>query len=166
MIGLLRSLMARVSGPERQRFAPLKPAHAGAVAALHAASFARGWDAPEIARMLMDRAVIADGVFLGGARQPSGFILSRIAADEAEILTIAVDPDCRGRGLARLLLGHHAPELARRGVGRLFLEVEEDNAPALALYRRAGFRQVGERAGYYPKPDGSRARALVMRLEL
>jgi ribosomal-protein-alanine N-acetyltransferase len=60
----------------------------------------------------------------------------------------------------------HLPSLQRRAVARLFLEVEDGNAPAERLYRAAGFTVVGQRAGYYAKPDGGRALAHVMRLDL
>ncbi|MET0429646.1 MAG: ribosomal-protein-alanine acetyltransferase, partial [Microvirga sp.] len=56
--------------------------------------------------------------------------------------------------------------LAPRGARIVFLEVEEGNAPALALYRRLGFREVGRREGYYARPDGTRAAALTMSLDL
>jgi ribosomal-protein-alanine N-acetyltransferase len=162
----LTRLANRLRGRITTAFAPLTPEAASAVSSLHRASFARGWDQPDVALMLADRAVIADGLFLNGQRRPSGFIMSRLASDEAEILSIALDPDWRGRGLSARLLAHHLPELQRRGAARLFLEVEEGNAPALALYRKAGFSIVGAREGYYAKPDGSRARAHVMRLDL
>ena len=90
--------------------------------------------------------------------------MSRRAADEAEILTIAVEPKARGSGLATVLLGSHLSRLSRLGVSALFLEVDEANAPALALYRRFGFQQVGRRAAYYAKADGSRANALILKL--
>jgi [ribosomal protein S18]-alanine N-acetyltransferase len=163
---LPQGLLERWFGTGKLRFEPLKPEHAAAVSALHRTCFARGWDAPDVARMLGDRSVLADGLFRGAARQPAGFVLSRLAADEAEILTIALDPALRGRGLSRQLLGSHLPALQRRGAARLFLEVEDGNAPAERLYRTAGFAIVGQRDGYYPKPDGSRARAHVMRLDL
>jgi ribosomal-protein-alanine N-acetyltransferase len=65
-----------------------------------------------------------------------------------------------------MLLDRHLHNLERRGIARLFLEVESGNKPALALYRRFGFVQVGERPGYYARPDGSRALALIMRRDL
>jgi ribosomal-protein-alanine N-acetyltransferase len=92
--------------------------------------------------------------------------MSRLAADEAEILTICIDPAHRGRGLGHLLLERHLAHLVRRGVATLFLEVEDNNAPALALYRAFHFAKVGERPGYYLKPDGTRALALILRRDL
>jgi len=150
--------------------ADARPRHAAALARLHAASFHRGWDEEEFLALLADPAVIGDvmGSTAGGARTRDihGFILSRIAADEAEILSVAVARRRRGRGLAGTLLAFHMRRLAGLGVRHLFLEVDEANRPALALYRRAGFREVGRRPGYYAGADGHAVAALVMRRDL
>lgn len=139
-----------------------------ALAALHDAAFPIGWSADDLARLIADPAVIARVVrpwsFLG--RGPAeGFILVRQAADEGEILTVAVDVRSRGRGLGAQLLDDALMALRQRGVGAVFLEVAETNKPALTLYRRRGFRKVGERPAYATQGDGSRVRALVMRRE-
>jgi ribosomal-protein-alanine N-acetyltransferase len=160
------SLLERLFGRPKVMIEALGPSHAGKVSMLHATSFSHGWDQPEVARMLSDPSILSDGVFSGTSRLPSGFVMSRLAADEAEILTICIDPDQRGRGLGHLLLERHLANLVRRSVATLFLEVEDSNAPALALYRAFGFNKVGERPGYYPKPDGSRALALILRRDL
>jgi ribosomal-protein-alanine N-acetyltransferase len=108
--------------------------------------------------------VTADRATLNGSLV--GFILSRCSADEAEILSIAVARARRGKGLARALLDRHMRRLAGLGIRALFLEVDEDNAPARSLYRRAGFRTVGRRPDYYQGVgDGVRA-ALVLRRDL
>jgi ribosomal-protein-alanine N-acetyltransferase len=133
---------------------------AAAMAALHAASFVRGWGETEFRRLLAERAVVAHRATIG--RKLVGFILSRLAADEAEILSVAVAPAWRGRGLARLLLDLHLRRLAGLSVRTVFLEVEERNAPACRLYRRAGFYEVGRRQGYYDNG----ATALVLRRDL
>lgn len=130
-------------------------------ALIHRQSFAKGWPLSEFEHLLASSSVIADGIDLSGV--VAGFALSRRAAEEAEILTIAVDAAFRGRGLAGALLGFHLARLAQANVAELFLEVDEANAPALALYRRFGFARVGERVGYYTRPDGRRATALVLR---
>lgn len=137
---------------------------AEAIAGLHAASFRRGWSEDEIEQLLTDRSVLAHRARIGG--NFAGFILSRFAADEAEILTIAVVPRYRGRSIARDLLRHHLGRLMALGVRAVFLEVEEENAAALKLYRRTGFIQVGQRKGYYPKDEGASASALVLRRDL
>jgi ribosomal-protein-alanine N-acetyltransferase len=148
--------------PPGARIAPLGTDHAERLAAIHQASFLRPWDAIEFERLLADRAVVADGLFLGRDPQPAGFALSRIVLDEAELLTIAVAPEARGRRHARPLLDCHCEALARAGARIVHLEVEETNVPALAVYRSLGFREVGRRAGYYAKPGGASAAALTM----
>ena len=82
--------------------------------------------------------------------------------DEAEILTIVVDGRLRRQGCGERLLASHLARLTRQGVATLFLEVDESNVAALALYRLHGFVEKGVRKGYYAKPDGTRANALVM----
>ena len=140
------------------------PRDAAAIAKLHAASFHRGWSDGEIERMLIDRDVLAHRAMAG--RALAGFILSRIVAGEAEILSIAVASARRGRGLARTLLTLHLRRLAGLGTRAVFLEVDEDNTSARRLYRRAGFREVGRREAYYRDDAGKTTAALVLRRDL
>jgi len=95
-----------------------------------------------------------------------GFVISRLAADEAEILTIAVDAAFRRYGVGGALLRGHCARVAAAGAKSLFLEVDPENAAALALYRRLGFVEVGQRKGYYRRPDGQSATALVLKATL
>ena len=141
-------------------FSEARPRDAAAIAAIHAASFPRGWGEDELQRLLADRAVMTHRVTAG--RQVIGFVMSRMAAGEAEILSVAIAPAWRGRGLARPLLELHLRRLAGLGTRALFLEVDEHNTPACRLYDRAGFFEVGRRVGYY----GSGATALVLRRDL
>jgi [ribosomal protein S18]-alanine N-acetyltransferase len=134
---------------------------AGQIAAIHAASFARPWTVAEFRALLGQR-----GVFALLAGEPaSAFILCRGAGEEAEILTLATAPASRRRGLGRMLVAAARAEAAGAGARALFLEVAEDNAGALALYRSAGFGQAGVRRGYYARPSGS-VDALVLRCDL
>jgi [ribosomal protein S18]-alanine N-acetyltransferase len=134
------------------------------ITTLHAASFDRPWGLTEIERMLADESILAHVVAGGGQHDPAeGFSLTRIAADEAEILSIAVSPKRRGEGLGRRLIAAQSEMLAVNRVRTLFLEVQEDNASAIALYQRTGFHEVSRRAAYYRKADGSAATAIVMR---
>ena len=133
---------------------------AAAIAALHAASFQRGWGEDEFHGLLIDRAVVAHRAVIG--RTMVGFILSRMAAGEVEILSVAIAPAWRGRGFARPLLDLHLRRLAGLGVRAVFLEVDEHNEPACRLYRNAGFSEVGVRKGYYQEG----ASALVLRRDL
>ena len=145
----------------------LDTGHARQVATLHhQGGFARGWEPAECAALIADAAVVADGVFSGDGHHPEGFVISRKAADEAEILSIVVAPTRRNGGFGRALLAAHLARLAEAGAIHVFLEVEDGNLPAERLYRHFGFREVGRRKGYYPKPDGTRATAIAMRLDL
>lgn len=129
------------------------------LAALHAAAFDAPWTAAAFADLLDQAGVLA-------VEEPDGFVLMRAVADEAEVLTLAVRPDARGRGLGRRLLAGGVAQAEAQGAGRVFLEVAEDNAAALALYRRSGFAEAGRRPGYYARPDGSRRDALLFALNL
>jgi len=140
------------------------PRDAAAMALLHAASFRHGWSDAEFETLLLDRDIIAHRAMTAGALH--GFIISRRAADEAEILSVAVASSQRGRGLAGALLQLHLRTLAGLGVRALFLEVDEGNEPARRLYDRAGFREVGKRPGYYRSAAGGPANALVLRRDL
>jgi [ribosomal protein S18]-alanine N-acetyltransferase len=137
---------------------------APAIARLHAKSFRRGWSDGEIEQMLIERNVVAHRAMRG--RTLDAFVISRIAAGEAEILSVAVQPALRGKGLARTLLNLHMRRLAGLGTQTVFLEVDEENAPARRLYARAGFREVGRRDGYYRREGGDSATALVLRRDL
>ncbi|RYE31776.1 MAG: GNAT family N-acetyltransferase [Hyphomicrobiales bacterium] len=161
----LRRLLHPDSAPPRTM--RLDAGYALAVATLHhQGGFARGWEPAECAALIADSAVAADGVFNGGSSHPDGFVISRKAADEAEILSIVVASARRRDGFGRALLAAHLARLAEQGANRVFLEVEEGNVAAERLYRHFGFREVGRRKGYYPKPDGTRATAIAMRLDL
>lgn len=142
----------------------LRPADATVCARLHATSFAHAWSSAEFEALLADGACAGDGV--DEKSTLIGFILSRRALDEAEILTVVVDPSARRKGCGQRLLGAHIARLAGSGVAHLFLEVDQQNAPALALYRRFGFAVVGERKHYYAQANGIRSNALVMRRAL
>lgn len=145
----------------------ITPATAGDVpslARLHGASFHRGWGEVEFEEMLASRNTLLHVLRLG--RRTIGFAVSRIAADESEILSIAVDAAERGRGRSRELLRHHLGHLAGRGVKTVFLEVEENNRPARALYARFGFHEVGRRERYYQTASGEQLNALVLRRDL
>jgi [ribosomal protein S18]-alanine N-acetyltransferase len=133
------------------------------LAALHAASFGRGWTEDEFEQLLLDRRVVGQRAALG--REVVGFVISRIVEAEAEILSVAVACSWRGRGLAGQLLDAHLRMLAGRGTRTVFLEVEDGNTHARRLYARRHFRQVDARKGYYPQPEGG-STALILRCDL
>jgi ribosomal-protein-alanine N-acetyltransferase len=160
----MRRFFARFFGRPEPVLSEAGPRDAGALATLHGASFRRGWSEDEFERLLLDRSVLAHRVTL--ASRPVGFIISRIAAGEAEILSVAVVRAQQGRGLARRLLDLHLRRLAGLGVRAVFLEVDDDNVPARRLYARSAFRQVGRRDGYYSRPGNGSTAALVLRRDL
>jgi ribosomal-protein-alanine N-acetyltransferase len=134
------------------------------LAQLHGESFHRGWGEDELEGMLTERNTLVHRLRTGG--KIIGFAVSRMAADEAEILSIAVAASHRGRGLSRDLLLTHLAHLAGHGVRTIFLEVEENNQPARRLYERAGFGVVGRRERYYQQAGGEQLNALLMRRDL
>jgi [ribosomal protein S18]-alanine N-acetyltransferase len=134
------------------------------LAQIHGASFHRGWGEGEFESMLTERNTLVHRLRMG--RRTIGFSVSRIAADEAEILSIAVAEGYRGRGLSGNLLLTHLGHLAGRGVRTVFLEVEENNQPAKRLYGRAGFTVIGRRERYYKQDAGEPLNALLMRRDL
>src|SRR5262249_28951248 len=140
------------------------PHDSAALAAVRGALFRRGWSEDEFERLLLDRSVLAHRATLG--QRPVGFIISRIAAGEAEILSVAVARAQQGRGLARRLLDLHMRRLAGLGVRTVFLEVRGDRTPARRLDGRSACRQVGRRDGYYTRPGNASGAALVLRRDL
>ncbi|MGL4323658.1 MAG: GNAT family N-acetyltransferase [Beijerinckiaceae bacterium] len=143
---------------------PIAADDVSAMAAIHAEGFARAWGVAEMEALVADRACLGHAARAQGwPARVDGFVLSRMAGDEAEILTIAVRRAQQGRGIAGAMLLHHLGGLGQHGVRALFLEVEDTNRPAIALYRRNGFVQVGQRPSYYRKPDGTAANAIVMK---
>lgn len=160
-------MMAWLSGLFGNAKAVVEPASlrdAPHLAKLHGASFHRGWGEGEFETILSQRNTLAHRLRLRS--KTIGFAVSRIAADEAEILSIAIAPGHRGRGLSRELLLTHLGHLAGRGVRTVFLEVEENNQPARRLYDRVGFAIAGRRERYYREAGGEQLNALVMRRDL
>ncbi len=129
------------------------------LASIHAEAFDAPWDAAAFSDLLAQTGVIA-------CAETDGFILIRVVADEAEILTLAVRPAARLRGVAARLTARAIAAAEAEGATRLFLEVAEDNAAARALYASLGFQAAGRRRGYYARKDGPAADALMLLLNL
>jgi ribosomal-protein-alanine N-acetyltransferase len=142
---------------------PLVPCHGDTLAAIHAVSFAEPWSTADFARFLTQPGVIG---WVAGSGDAQGFILLRRAAEEAEVLTLAVDPAARRQGLARRLLDHALEDLRARGCAACFLEVAADNVAARALYAASGFAPCGRRRGYYRRANAPPGDALVLRRDL
>jgi ribosomal-protein-alanine N-acetyltransferase len=136
---------------------PAKPDQAGVLAAIHAEAFDHPWDAAALADLLK-----AQGVFALIDPRQRGFILIRVAADEAEVLTLAVAPSARRQGLGRRLVEDGAEKAAALGAESLFLEVAADNGAAIALYAALSFKSAGRRARYYARSGAVPVDALVL----
>ena len=124
---------------------PAHQGHAAAMAAIHAAAFPPGeaWGADAI------RVQLALPTTFGLLAHAGGMALARAVGEQAEILTLAVIPAARRRGIARALLQAAAREASRLGARTMFLEVSSANATARALYAAAGFTEIGRRPRYY-----------------
>lgn len=132
---------------------PIGPFDLDAVALLHGACFEDAWSTAAIAAVLASPGSF--GLLSMSADSPCGFLLARVAADEAEILSLGVLPAERRRGHGRRLITAAMATAAEAGARRLFLEVAADNHSARALYLAKGFAQVGRRPGYYRRRSGS-----------
>jgi ribosomal-protein-alanine N-acetyltransferase len=147
---------------------PLTTKDSDAVSALHREDFVRPWTGGEFADLLSQNTVFgyaAREVGHGNAA-PIGFVLARLVAGEGEILTVAVARSHRRQGLGWRLMDAVLRELHAQRAEALFLEVDETNVAAIALYRRLGFRQVGKRPDYYRTGGSGTNGALVMRRDL
>ena len=136
---------------------------AGSMEAVHRRSFPRPWSASDL-RSLAE-AAHCHGVAARYGGELIGFIIISAAADEAEVITIAVDDVWRQHGVGRALLEEAVAEAGRRGARAMLLEVGVTNAAAQALYGTAGFVTVGRRKNYYKGPNGTED-ALLMRREI
>jgi [ribosomal protein S18]-alanine N-acetyltransferase len=146
---------------------PLMQVHSAAAAALHVEGFHRPWSDGEFRSLLSQENVFGFVALVEGRPKapPAGFILARLAAGEAEILTVAVAKSFRRHGIGQRLVDETLRRLHAERAYSLFLEVDGSNIAAVRLYKRCGFKKVGERPAYYEGPEGKSA-ALVMRLDL
>lgn len=135
----------------------------GVLSELHGEIFGEAWSEKSFRDMLevpgTKAAIITQGA------EPLGLIVTRHAADEAEIITIGSRPSMQRRGVARQLLEQHIASLATSGIRHVFLEVAASNTPAQNLYTSCGFTESGRRKGYYKRREEVED-AIVMRREL
>lgn len=127
------------------------------MAAIHASAFTmpRPWTEAEIAAAMADPL----GLVL---TESSGFLLGRVVAGEAELLTLAVDPRMRRQGIGRRLVTAFVARARAHGAGPIFLEVAATNHAARALYENCGFSLRGSRRNYYRDAAGQQVDALIL----
>ena len=135
------------------------PGDLDVLAKIHASSFDSPWDQNDLSGWLShdhSSVVVCEQDDL-----PAGFAIATFAANQAELLTIAVSPQHRGQGIGVLLMNALDEQAATLGIESWFLEVAVDNRVAISLYERLGFRPNGRRKNYYKRPDG-RVDAVLM----
>lgn len=134
------------------------------LSAIHAECFPNYWDHKAFTDFFSVPDTFARLASLGG--EVAGMAVWRVAGEQADILTIAVRPAFRRRGVARRLLAEAVAESRKAGATTLFLDVEDGNAPALGLYETHGFSQISRRRLYYRQKDGTYTDALVMQKKI
>ena len=142
------------------RFLEMKAVHVPQVAALEKLCFADPWSENSVASELNND--LALWLVAMNDDTVVGYIGSQTVAGETDVMNIAVHPDWRRRGIAQSLIECLVVELKNRGSEALMLEVRASNAPAIALYEKLGFRQVGRRPNYYRNPKED---SLILRKE-
>ena len=141
-------------------YTEMKAEHVPQVAQLEKLSFADPWSEMSIASELQNLwaywlVAVQDDMVVG-------YIGSQSTIDETDVMNVAVHPDWRRQGIAEQLIENLIEELKKRGSHALMLEVRASNAPAISLYEKMGFRQVGLRKNYYRNPKED---ALILRKE-
>ena len=145
-------------------FQSAPPDSAALLSAMHGETFEDGWSEQAFDSLLRTPGAVA--TISLDHDEPVGFVLTRSAADEAEILAIGTRPFAQRRGVARQMIDHQLAELQRQGIRHVFLEVADTNAAARGLYAALGFQEAGRRKGYYKRASGVAEDAFVMRREL
>jgi len=97
---------------------------------------------------------------------PVAFVLVRSVCDEAELVSLAVDPEFQSLGFARAMLVGLIDHLTNKGIAQFHLEVRQDNKKAIKLYRSCGFVKIGERRAYYQISAGKKVDAHLFCLQL
>lgn len=139
----------------------LRMTDAQALAEVHKSCFTKNWDSSEFESLLSQNSNCSYGVRI--SKHLLAFLLMRFAADEAEVLTLAVKPAWRNCGLGQRLMKHGFNQARAMGVRQCHLEVESSNKEALSLYQKLGFRETGRRGKYYSSSEGD---AVMMTAEI
>jgi [ribosomal protein S18]-alanine N-acetyltransferase len=157
--------MSTIASPDPISLLWALPDDARAIATLHAQLFPTAWDSDAVQALIEHPASLAL-VAVRPGREIVGFIIAQIAADEAEILSIGVAPDCQRHGIGRQLVEGTMRAAAGSEARRLFLDVAAGNTPARALYEACGFAEIGRRKAYYTLPGGARDDSLQLARDL
>ncbi len=136
------------------------PSASELLASLHARAFPKPWAAAEIAKLMENQAVFA--LLHGNGAAANGFVMAWAAAGDSELLTVAVVPEARRKGVGAALVTSAGVAALVRGAASMHLEVAEDNEAARALYWKLGYEEAGRRHAYYAGEGGS-VDAIVMR---
>ncbi len=143
---------------------PIKPKMCSVIASLHALCFDDYWT-PEV----LNNLILGSGVFgylIQDGGSVLGFIICRSVGTEGEILSLAISPHVRRKGLGSRLINEAKYYAIKNKLNALFLEVAEDNFPAKYLYSKIGFSKVGQRSKYYRKKNNFHVNALVLKCDL
>ncbi len=132
------------------------------LAMIHRDLFAPPWTADDFAALLKQSNTLGLIARVSKSKEPVGLLIGRVAADEAEILTLGVSRLWQRLGIAARLVETFVRRAAERGATQVFLEVAADNFAAQQLYLAEGFREVGRRPGYYQRGSAPAADALIM----
>jgi ribosomal-protein-alanine N-acetyltransferase len=143
-----------------------EPGHAGELSRLHAALFDAPWTASSFRELLADPGSIAFVARVGQQLETAGFIVGRVAADEAEILTLGVCAPWQRRGIGRKLVEAFCRAAKKAEAQQAYLEVAAGNDAAIALYRQLGFQEIGRRKGYYHSAGAGSEDAINLALAL
>jgi ribosomal-protein-alanine N-acetyltransferase len=139
-------------------------AEAGTLTEIHEKCFPRYWNREAFTDFFSVKGTCA--FLVEENDNPVAMMVYRISFEQADIMTIAVLPQWRRRGIAEKMLSEMLAKCRNTGVKKIFLEVEDGNISAFNLYEKCGFKQIGRRKLYYQQLDGSYTDALVMEKKL
>ena len=134
--------------------------HVSQVAELEKLCFSDPWSEKSVASELENP--LAHWLVALDGQRVAGYVGSQSVCGETDMMNIAVHPDYRRQGIAEVLVHALVEDLKEQGSHCLTLEVRASNAPAISLYEKLGFAQIGRRPKYYHNP---REDALILRKE-
>ena len=155
-----------MDGPAGLHIELAKADHILELSRQHQKSFFHGWSENDFSTYLQRPKTNPIYVACNSKGKVAGFMVLALSGQECELLSINVDAKWRKKGVARAILQAGFEDLLTAPATEMFLEVEETNSAAIALYQDFGFAEISQRPSYYPQKDGSRVTALVMRVVL